>query len=263
MSHYLGEKFNIKNAVFNSTGTAAVYSQTFSLRDVSRVTILCNVNEAISTVLATAIGAANFSVVCGTDCAASSMSSLTSGVLTLGQTTLGTLTNWEEVLVGADATVSTGRTLVIDGTTFTINPNSSVGDKSLLSSACSAFIHSVVSAIATHCTHLETFGMVTAGGATAKAYVGIRRKDYGPGMSAGITISVTANASSSDMHYIQGLKQQGVIEFRPGDILATNASYTHFAVRLNSTVTAGMNLSAQVIRETGFQSTNVNRKKVP
>lgn len=262
-SNFLGERFDIKTAkILVAGGGSSANSQAFSLQDVSRVTIICGLEAATAVALATAVAPCTVSVVVGTyTTAASGMTLLTGATLEMGQATLGVLTNWDVVGIGAEAAVATGRKLIIDGTTFMIEANATLADKQISASATPALVEALACVIATFCTHLETFGMATAGDATAESMIFVRRKDYGAGQPQSIDVQVTANASSSGQVFIQGIQQTGVIEFRPSDVLATNASYTHFAVRFNSAVTS-QQFAAIVIRETGYQVKADNRTQL-
>lgn len=261
MSKFLGESKQITGAVILvAGGGSSANSQPFSLKDVSRVSVVCQLGAAFSTALTTAVAPATVSVVCGTNGEASSMSVLTGATLVMGQATLGTLSKWDAVAISAHGTVATC-VINIDGSTFHVQANATLTDRQLNSSACSAFVHSVVSAIATYCTHLETYGLVTAGNATATATIYVRRKDGSTGRAIDVSIS-NANAASSDCVFIQGIKQTGIIEFTPNDVLATNSSYTHFGVRVNSGVTT-QQFSAVVIKETLSQpTTDINRVEI-
>lgn len=255
------EKYDYKLAI-GCHGASSQDSQPFSLKGVSKVAVICGINAARSTVLATAVAGATFSVVVGKSSdEISAMTLLTGATLELGQKTLGQLNNFECVYVGAETTVPVDRYIIIDGTTITGKVNSSVGDKNYLTSACSAMIHSLVSNIATHCTHLETFGLVTAGDATVQSGIYIRRKDSGVGMAQGFSVSVSANASSSDQVFICPIKQNGVIEFTPQDVLATNSSYTHFGVVYDAVGTL-LHGNAYVVREFDYNTTMVNRTTI-
>lgn len=264
MSNFLGERYDIKEAVWGCTATAGVYSQPFSLADTKRVTVLCGYDAVYSSILGTAINPAQFTIMAGTHATVvSAMTSLTSVSLTLGQATIGTLPKMQEVMICAQGTVASGQTIQFDSVTFTLAANSCVGDKNILCSACSVLINTLVSAIATHCTHLETYGKVTAGNATATAYVFVRVKDIGPAAPQSFNCVISANASSTDLMWAQPIKAVGVIEFTPGDVLATNSSYTHFGIRINSTSTVFFSAHAMVIREVGYNplSTRVSRKE--
>ena len=261
MSKFLGESKEITGAVILvAGGGSSANSQPFSLKDVSRVTVACQLGAAFSSVLATAVAPATVSVVCGTSREASAMSVLTGATLVMGQATISELTKWDTVVISAHGTVATA-VITIDGSTFHIQTNATLSDRQLNSSACSVFTAKLVSAIATYCTHLETFGRVTAGNATATSYVYVRRKDGSTGRAIDVSIS-NANAASSDCVFIQGIKQTGIIEFVPNDVLATNSSYTHFGVRFNSAVTS-QQFSAVVIKETLSQpTTDINRVEI-
>jgi len=264
-NNFLGERQKIDVAMIHNGGSSW-NSQCFSLADVGRVSIVCGMHVAtMSSDIGMAINPATFTVVVGTYSSGggSNLAVLAGATLELGHATIGVLTNIQEFCVAAHGTIATGRMIVIDGTTYIGQPNASASDKQWNTSGASAAILSLASRLSSNATHLETFGKVTANNATATSLVYVRRKDYGPGMKDGITVSVTANASSQDQLFITPIRYQGVIEFTPADVLATNTSYTHFAVRFNSAVTlagaTGMNNSVVIIREVGYQATNVHR----
>ncbi len=261
MSNFLGERYDFKSALI-SVGTSTHSSQPFALRDCKRVTVLIEAQAGLSSVLSTLVSGATFKVVGGVASnEVSAMTAITGLQTIMGMTTQGQLNNWEVIAIAAHGTLATGISLTIDNTTFTSNPNSCVADKAYLTSACSAAIHAIASNIATWCTHLETFGLVTAGNATATAVIYVRRKDYGPGMAQGIDAAVTAQAQSSDIVYVQGIKQQAMIEFTPNDILATNSSYTHFGIQFQQVGTI-LHGAAQVIREVGYNPGSSNLTRV-
>lgn len=258
MSKFLGESIDMKGAVILvAGGVSSANSQPFSLKDVDRVTVLCQLVAPLSSVLATAIAPATISVVCGTNREASGMTVLTGATFVMGQATIGELTKWESIAVSAHGTIATA-VITIDGATYHIQANATFADKQLSASACSVFTHRLASAITAFHPNLETYGLVTAGNGTATSVLYIRRKD---GAADSLSISISANTASSDAVSIQGISQTGMIEFTPNDVLATNSSYTHFGVRFNQAVTTQI-FSAVVLREKGYQSTNVNRHEI-
>lgn len=267
-NNFLGERHQVDVAMIHNGGSSW-NTQCFSLADVGRVTIVCGMHVAtMSCALSMAINPATFTVVCGTYSTAggSALAILGGATLELGHATIGVLTNIQEFCVAAHGTIATGRTITIDGVDYTGQPNASATDLQWNTSGASAAILSLASRLSSNATHLEIYGVVTAGNATATSLMYIRRKDFGPGMADGITVSVTANASSDDQLCIAPIRYGGMIEFTPADVLATNTSYTHFAVRFNSAVTlagaTGMNNSVVVIREVGYQATSVHRTQL-
>lgn len=265
-NNFLGERQKIDVAMIHNGGSSW-NSQAFSLADVGKVTIVCGMHVATMSSALVAINPATFTVVCGTyTTAVSGMSVLSGATLELGHATVGVMTNIQEFAVAAMGTIATGRTITIGNVTYTGQPNASATDIQYNTSGASAAILSLASRISSNDTSLEIHGVVTAGNATATSLMYVRRKDYGPGMDDGITVSVTANASSSDQVYITPIRYSGIIEFEAADVLATNTSYTHFGVRFNSAVTlagaTGMNNSVVIIREVGYQATNVHRTQL-
>jgi hypothetical protein len=265
MSKFLGEHADFKNALLLA-GASTADSQPFALRDVQRVTIECAIAvTALDTAKQIAAAPASFTVVVGTAATAvSAMIALTSANLDLGETTAKEFNNWEVVQIiagaGASARKADGRTVIIDGTTFTLQEAATIADKQIGSSANSVIVENFACAIATHCPHLEVFDVVTAADSSSIAYLSIRRKETGPGMAKSIDIKSTLASASTGCVYVAGVRKQGLIEFRPADVLATNSSYTHFGIRFKST---GLyNAAANVIRITGYQSENDNRQEV-
>jgi hypothetical protein len=162
---------------------------------------------------------------------------------------------------GATARKADSRTLIIDGTTFLIKEAATIADKQISASANSILIEDLASAIAVHCTHLETYTVTTAADSSSEASLRIRRKAFGPGEAHGIDIASPLASASTGCVYAEGIKKSGIIEFRPSQVLATNSSYTHFGVRYKSTGTFG--IGASVICVTGYQATNINRAVAP
>lgn len=263
--NYLGERQKVDVAMVHNGGSSW-NSQAFSLAGVGKVTIICGLHAAtLASSRAVAVEPATFTVVVGTYTTGggSAMTALAGATLELGHATIGVLTKCQEFSVGVHGTIATGRTITIDGNAYTGQPNASATDLQWNTSHTSAAIHSLASRLSSNATNIEVYGKVTNGNATATAAMYVRRKDFGPGSLDGITVSVTANASSSDQLYICPQRYSGIIEFEAADVLATNTSYTHFAVRFNNAVTlagaTGMNNSVVIIREVAYQSTNEHR----
>ena len=265
MSKFLSEHYDVKMGIVNSTATAGAYTRGYSLQGVKRVSVLCGIDlSSYSSVCATAINPAQFTVMVGTNASVvSAMTSLTSVSLTLGQATIGTLPRVTAVAVAAHGTIATANYLVLDGTTFSVKVNSCVADKNILSSAASSLVKSLASAIATWSTHLETYGLVTAGNATATAVIYIRVKDTAPGHNLSFNCAIQTNAASSDAMCVCPIRASGVIEFTPADVVGTNTSYTHFGIKINSTTTVVQMNSVMILREMDYApvSTFLSRKE--
>lgn len=254
-------------ATFNCS-SAGVYSKCYSLANVDKVMILCGQGNSTGV----ALNMAQFKVMVGKYDAggASALASLASVSIRLGATSSvaggGSTGAWAndglvELMVHCDATgaCDNGDTLAFDGTTFTINTaGGTVADKTL-STGNVAFMNQFVSAIATFCTHLEVAGIVTA---TTDTRCVLRPKDMGfTGLqTTGMGVTASTNATTGEVELI-GQKYQGVIEFTPNDVLATNSSYTHFGIKLNTTVTTAI-MTAWVIRTGGMNATNTKSARL-
>ncbi len=280
MTQYLGDNIRADLAILAMGGatagpgqttfncsTAGVFSKCFSLVGVDRVMILCGQGNSTGVALVPS----QFKVMVGKYDAggASALSSLASASIRLGATSSagggGSTGAWNndglvELMVHCDATaaVDVGDTLAFDGTTFTFAGTGTVADKTL-STGNIAFMNQFVSAIATHCTHLEVAGIVTA---TTDTRCVVRPKDLGfaGGQTTGMGGTASTNATTGEVELI-GQKYQGVIEFTPNDVLATNSSYTHFGIKLNTTVTTAI-MTAWVIRTGGMNATNTKSARL-
>lgn len=273
MSAYLGERVRADLAIlamggatggagqttFNAS-TAGVYSKCYSLAGVDKVMVLCGQGNATGVALVPS----EWKIMVGKYDAggASALASLASASIKLGSSSTagggGSTGAWGndglvEVMVHCDATgaADAGDTLAFDGTTFTIAAAGTVADKTL-STGNIAFMNDFKAAIATWCTHLELAGVVTA---TTDTRAVLRSKDYGFAgpQTTGISVVASTNATTGEIELI-GQKYQGVIEFTPADVLATNSSYTHFGIKLNTTVTTTL-MTAWVIRTGAYNST--------
>jgi len=264
MAYDIGEKYKVLQMRTDSTASILSQSIGVNLQDINRVSILCGLEQNVATPTsaiklahATVAAAATVTVKVGpsTDPASAV---LTGATLVLGQATLGQLTGWDAVIFGCGsvAGLTTGRSIVIDGTTFTLQKNGSVADYHLAASNCTAFIASLDSALSRFLPHLETFDAATAGAEGFK--VGVKRKYEGPAFD----VSVTVNTSSTNQICITGYKQAGVIEFTAADVVATNSSYTHFSVQIDSSVTADKYVSAIAVLETGQNVVTKQRVKI-
>jgi hypothetical protein len=265
MSKYLGESVKFTQAIMGAAVSSAD-SEPIALRDVSKVTVQVGILNDLATAKAMAAAPASFSVVCGTaGQGVSSFTALTSACISLGEVTALEWHEWETVRVvagaGATAQKASARTIILDGVTFLIKEGATIADKQIGASANSVIIEDLASAIAVHCTHLETYAVTTAADSSSEASLRIRRKANGPGEAHGIDIACAGASASTGCVYVEGIKKMGIIEFNPSQVLATNATYTHFGVRFKSTGTYGV--SACVISVTGYQSTNINRVVAP
>jgi len=276
MSKYFGDNVRADLAIISMGGasagagqstfnasTAGVYSKCYSLAGVEKVMVLCGQGNSTGV----AIVGSQWKIMVGkydaTGGGGAAMASLASASIRLGATSSlaggGATGAWGDVgmvelMVHCDATaaVDAGDTLAIDGTTFTYAVAGTVADKTL-STGNVAFMNDFKTAIATWSTHLELAGIVTA---TTDTRCLVRPKDYGFAgpMTTGMGVTASTNATTAEVELI-GQKYQGVIEFTPNDVLATNSSYTHFAIKLNTTVTTTL-MTAWVIRTGAYPATN-------
>jgi len=268
MSKYLGEHAKIYPVAMIGAAVSSADSMPISLVDVQRVTVNVGILSDLATAKAITAGpAASFLVVCGTNgaTAVSAFTALTSAQVGFTEATVNEYHDWDVVRVvagaGASARKADGRTIVIDGTTFTLQENATIADKQINSSANSILVEDLACAINAFCTHLETFTVTTAADSSSEASLYIRRKAYGPGDQGGIDIAATAASASTGCVYVEGVRKSGVIEFRPSQVLATNSSYARFGVRFKSTGTYAV--TGSVICVTGYQATNINRVEAP
>lgn len=271
MRGYLGENIRQDLAILSLGGatapgestlnsTVGVNSKCFSLKDVDKVMVLCGIGPSTGT----SSVQATFAVVVGTYAAGggSALTALANATLSLGGlSSKGIFANITELSVHCDATgaLTDADTFAIDGATFTVNTaGGTVSDKTL-STGNVAYMNDFVSAIATWATHVEVGHIVTA---TTDTRCIIRPKDYGFAgpMTSGMGVTATTNATTAEVELLP-LKHEGCIEFTPGDVLATAASYTHFAVRLVTSATT-VPMTAMVIRTGGMQATNTKRIQV-
>lgn len=233
---HAGEKDAILQVAMNTTTTVAVNSPAISLKGVRRGTVIASIDlapvtptSAVTLPAASVACPATFSVVVGDATQGeSSFAVLGGATVVLGMTTVGQFTGWDDIQVAGSGTIATGLSLVIDGVSFLTATDSCVADYNLNVSNATAFTVALASAISRFCPRLETYGAATAG---AGARICIRRA-YGPKINA----SVTAQANHDGIS-IMGLKQVGVINFDAADVAATNSSYDHFAVRIDSKTT--------------------------
>ena len=270
MSAYLGENIRMDLGVLaiggavgvaSAQSTAGVFSKAYSLADVDRIMIMCGQGEATGV----AVNSATFTVVVGTYTAqgGSAMTVLTGATLKLGITSVSSFdgSGMIEARIHADATaaLTPGDVYFIDNSCIVLAAAGSVTDNTI-STGNIAFMNDLVSWIATRTTHLELARTVTA---TTDTQTFIRQKDFGFAGPMGTGLggrSTVTNATTGEMEWL-GLKYQGVIEITPADVLATAASYTHFAVKLNTTVTTAP-FTAVVIRTGGRNATQTKRTQL-
>lgn len=268
MNAYLGERIRQDLAILaiggaadagvNLNSTAGINSKCYDLADVNKIAILCGIGPSTGVALVSG----TFTVVVGTydEGGGSALTALTGATLSLGNN--AGVASWSgrglvelDVACVATAAITSGDTFSIDGTTFTMQGTGSVADKTL-STGNIAFMNDFVSALATWTTHIEVTNIVTASTLTRCT---LRPRDYGFAgpQSSGMGVTATTNATTDELVLIPK-KYEGVIEFTPNDVLATNSDYTHFAIRLNTTVTT-VPMAAMVIRTGGINSTNTKR----
>lgn len=235
-------------------GVSSTYftSEGISLQDVGKVNVFCGCGVQVVTPDATNAVFANasvskpatFKIMVGpsTDPATAALVGAT--VVMGAQGTV--LTNWDTIEVGACGTVSglSGNIVIINGVTYTLTANSCVKDFNLLTSNASGVIGSLSCAIGMHhpglFVHDETSG---------KLLISRKNADSLP-----ITAQVTAQGQSTEGLVLMGIKQQRSISFTPANVVATNSSYTHFAVQIETTCSAAANpqYHAFAVLETGI-----------
>ncbi len=266
MSKFLGEHAKFTQAIIGAAVSSAD-SDPIALADVSRVTVHCGILSDLATAKMTVAAPASFSIVCGTaGQGVSSFTALTSANLNLGEATALEANRWETVRiqagVGASAEKASTRQVIVNGTTFQCKEAATIADYQLPSSDNRVFVEGLASAIRIGLLPGVTYMNFTTGADSSQvSYMDLRRKAKGPGeLSSGITISTPLASQSTGCVIAYGVKKSGIIEFRPGQVLATNASYTHFGVRFKSTGTYGV--TASVICVTGYQATNSNRTEL-
>ncbi len=267
MTAYLGENIRADLAIIADGGAAdagvslnstlGINSKCYSLADVDRISVLCGVGPSTGV----AVVSGTFTVVVGTYDAGggSALTALTGATLSLGNTAVN---SWSggglvemDIACIATAAVTAGDTFSLDGTTLTAAAAGTVADKTL-STGNVAYMNDLVSALATFTTHIEVANVVTASTLTRCS---IRPRDYGfaGSQTSGMGVTATTNATTGEVELIPK-KYEGLIEFTANDVLATNSSFTHFAIRLNTTVTTTP-MAAMVIRTGGINSTNTKR----
>ena len=270
MSDYLGDNIRSDIALINMGGatlniggstlgsTTGAFSKAFSLAGVHKVAVLC----AIGPSTGTSAVSATFTVRVGTYTAGggSAMTALAGATLALGgDSSSGDFSNVSAVMLHTDATgaITVTDKWSIDGTTWTMAGTGTVADLTI-STGNIAFHNDLKSALTTGATHIEFYGAVSS----TDTRLIIRPKDYGfmGSQSSGMGITATTNATTAELEQIP-LLHEGVIEFTPNDVLATNANYTHFAIEMDSSVTT-VPMTAVVIRTGAYNASNVKRTKL-
>ena len=266
MSGYLSEKVQMDIAILGApvAGSSATnYSKKYDIGGYSKISVLV-ANYGIATGAAAA--AATFSVVVGDATQGpTSFAALAGATLVLGSSAASIVNDCEEVMVLVHNTITTGRTIIIDGTSWKCDAAAAatLADYQLGATVGTAFARCMASALAAgmlpNVTMYETTNV--ASGSTGYAIV-LRSKDRGAGfVPKGIDVQVTVNATASGFE-LRPNKAFGVIEFDAQDVLATNSSYTHFAVLAQSGVTVANYYVAAVLREPCYPTTYAKRTQL-
>lgn len=257
--NYVGEKFKIIPLALNTSVTSASYGQAVSLRNVSRVSVVCGylvdqfVLDSAAEVQSSLAHTATFAVYVGDATQnPSSFAALTGATLVLGMATAGQLTNWQEIQVQVIGTCATGISLTIGHgnttKTFTIEKNASIADGQIGSSNSTVFGNCLASAINLFFPGLEVVAGTTVGSGDTKAWTGIIKEKYQGigGINARVTVQ---DASTVDIVNVNGFRQTGVIEFDPADVVATNSSYSQFAIQIDCSSTVNVKQTCYAILE--------------
>jgi hypothetical protein len=263
MSKYAGEKYRIIPLALNTSTTTEVRSQAVSLRGVERVTVVCgwnmdlNVLDSAAHAESSLANSATFAVYVGDATQnPASFAALTSATCVLGYATVGQANNCESVQIQVVGSWATGRELTIGygntTKTFTMQTNATIADQQLSASDATAFANALGSALKTWFPNLEVVAGTTVGSGDTKAWSGIiKEKVQGVGL-----INVAASiqdVSTAAVGCVFPNRQIGLIEFTPAKVTATNASYSQFAVGIDSSATAA-DMTAFAILETNYQS---------
>jgi hypothetical protein len=253
---YLTDSRQFDVAFIGVNGVSSFNSKTYNLK----VSVLCafGLNTAV-----TAIGSATFSVVVGNGTGGSSFAVLTGATLMLGNVL-------ETVCTGADvihvyfrataAAASSGQNISIDGFSMHSTANAAANSSNINSTDCTGAIKSLALRLATGATHLETIEFGTSGAATVYGLT-IRRRDLGFGnLASGIGCTVSDNTTVG--FELQHGRSYGIIEFSAADVVSTNSSYTHFAIRFVTSNATATPACAMVIRDGGQSATHDHRSIV-
>ena len=257
--NYVGEKFKIIPLALNTSTTTAVYSQAVSLRNVSRVSVVCGylvdqfVLDSAAEVQSSLAHTATFAVYVGDATQnPSSFAALGGATVVLGMATAGQLTNWQEIQVQVIGTSATGISLTIGHgnttKTFTIEKNASLADAQIGASNTTVFGNCLASAINMYFPGLEVVAGTTVGSGNTVAWTGIIKEKYQGigGINARVTVQ---DVSTADIINVNGIRQVGIIEFDPADVVATNSSYSQFAVQIDCSATVNVKETCYAILE--------------
>jgi hypothetical protein len=241
-------------------GVSSFNSKTYMLKEFDKISILCafGLNTAV-----TAIGSATFAVVVGNGTGGSSFAVLTGATLMLGNVSETVCTGADSICIffrSTPAAASSGQNVSIDGFSVHSTANAAANSSNINSTDATGAIKSLALRIATGATHLETIEVGTSGAATVYGLT-IRRRDLGFGnLASGIGCTVSDNTTVG--FELQHGRSYGVIEFTAADVVSTNSSYTHFAVRYTAANATATPACAMVIRDGGMSATHDHRSIV-
>lgn len=264
MSGYLSERVQMDIALLDVGGfsgsTAGLVSKKFDIGGYGKITVLCG---AYGMATGAALAGSTFSVLVGMATEGpSSFTALSGATLVLGSSVASIINDCDEVKIWVHNSITTGRTIVIDGVTWKCDAaaGATLADYQLGATLGSAFAKCIASALAAGMMPNVTYAGTTdvATGSTGYAIV-VKPKDRGAGfVPKGIDVQVTVNATATGFE-IRPQKAFGVIEFEAADVLATNSSYTHFSISVASSVTAANYITAIVLREPCYPTTYAKR----
>jgi hypothetical protein len=253
MAGHIGEKSFISLGFLSQmTGGAATLSFTkaYNMQGYNRISILCAMAGS-----ATGAGAysSTWKLVAGVATEhPSSFTSIANSSLILGNTSNLTFESVNCIHLYAHNSVATGAIFIVDGVTFTFQTGATVADKQIGASNSSAVTKGIATALGLFCPWLETC-LGTTG--TTGTDIFIRPKSLGAGTErSGVSITVAVNATTTGIE-TRVIRDYGLIEFTPSDIINVSSSYTHFAVRMQSTATVASQAGCFLIREGGHSST--------
>ncbi len=244
-SAYLGESIKIdlgcKNflqqeaTLVDSTvlgGSSIIYSNSFSMKDYDRVSVLISAGP-LPTTGSPVIGKI---LVGDSTTDPTSMSSLVGAVVNLATASTGAtfvaIKAFDLVFGGAWSSAAT-YSITIDGKVFD-GATAAVSSSLLYNSSDGTSIpESLATLIPVHCTYLKVDKL-----ASASTYYRLRISPKLEGDRV-ITVSATAKdlcpgAANANLWGIQCVAVNGMIEFNANDIVATNSSYTNFAVKMTA-----------------------------
>lgn len=270
MSAFTGEKYTIVPLQINTSTTTEVRSQAVSLRGVQKVSVVCgyayeiNVLDSVAHPESSLAHTASFAVYVGDATQnPASFSALTSATCVLGMATVGKVNYCKEIQVQVVGSWATGATMALGygntTKTYTLHTNASLADDQLSASDATAFANALGSAIRRDFPGLEVVAGTTVGSGDTKAWTGVVKEKY-PGVGL-INAQVGGQAvSSSCIGNVNIHRQVGVIEFTPAQVVATNASYTQFAVGIDCSSTV-CKQTAYAILETNYEGVTGKRTR--